>query len=490
MNSGHRLAASRLEVLLVAAAAIVVLVAFAANVGFVVSTTRDRLLDGVEGEVLFEASRLRDGLALYVDPIRGAFDYGAVPSRYYVLYLPVWAWLLSLVPAHDAPLASRIAAAGLWFGLLGILVATSHKGRRLPALFAALFLGGTYTLTLFAAAGRPDALAVALAGLAALRTSRRARIDAVAGALFALAVCVKPNVVGLGAGMFAVDLWERRARAWPGLCGALSVVGAVVGALGLATHGACLRHLVLGTAQPLDLRLWGEQVLGRAQMMGSFVALALACGLKARSSRASRLLVGGLGSSTGWAVVCAAKIGSASNYWLEPCVGALLVFAHVPLPRVESRWRIAGAALLLVQVLWSGVASTRSCLEWRRLTAERRRALELARAGLVPMAVVIADEPGLEVALNGRLITTPFQMTHLVASGRFPVRLWLDDVSRSDVQGVVLMDDLLERPISAVDFAHDRFPPELRRRLRELYMLQAVHGGFYVYRRRDAPSRP
>ena len=482
--------APSIERLFLAVAVLAVLVAFAANVAFVVSTTPSRLLDGVEGEVLFEASRLRDRLALYVDPLRGAFDYGAVPSRYYVLYLPLWAWLLSLVPAADAPLVGRIAASASWFGLLATIVATSLESQRRAALLAALFVAGTYTLTLFATAGRPDALAVALSGLAALRSARRERIDALSGSLFALAACVKPNVIGLGAGMFAVDLWHRRARAWPGLSSAVSVVILVLGTLELTTHGACLRHLVLGTAQPLDLRLWAEQVIGRAQMMGSFVALAVGCGLAARSRRAAALLVGGLCASTAWAILCAAKIGSASNYWLEPCVGAVLVFARAPLPQFEPGWRIGGAALLSLQAMWSGVGSTRSCIEWRGLTAERRQALDLARAGLAPAAVVIADEPGLELALNGRVITTPFQMTHLVWTGRYPVGLWLEDVERSDVQGAVLMDDLLERPIGAVDVAHDRFPSELRRRLRELFELRAVRGGLYVYRRGGSATGP
>jgi hypothetical protein len=58
------------------------------------------------------------------------------------------------------------------------------------------------------------------------------------------------------------------------------------------------------------------------------------------------------------------------------------------------------------------------------------------------------------------------------------------------VQGAVLMDDLLERPLSVVDVAHDRFPLEIRRLLRERFTLRAVRGGFYVYRRKEPPMEP
>ena len=83
-------------------AAAAVAVAVVAVLAFAVVTIASRPLEYVEGEVLFDASRLRDHLRLYIDPLRGAFDYGPLPSRYYVAYTPLWAWLLSHVPAGAA----------------------------------------------------------------------------------------------------------------------------------------------------------------------------------------------------------------------------------------------------------------------------------------------------------------------------------------------------------------------------------------------------
>jgi hypothetical protein len=466
------------------AALFVVACALAANLAFAVLTL-GRTLDGVEGEVLFEASRLRQNLALYVDPLRGAFDYGPVPSRYYVLYLPLWAKLLSFVPATAATTVARVAALLLWFGLLAALPFSSKRELFRSSAWAAAFVGGTYTLTLFAAAGRPDALAVALAGAATLRSVKRERVDALSSVLFALAVCVKPNVMGLAVGCCATDLWFRRGRALVDWLAGAVVLAAVLGALHFATEGAWLTHLLRSTAQPFSADQWWNQALGRAQMMGAFVAVAIIAGWFARQERRVAFALGAAIASLGFALVWAAKIGSASNYWLEPCVAAILVYGQAPLAPLASRLGRAAAPLLLLQSLWSDVASLRSCTEWRGRVAERRRALELAREGLDPSAIVIADEPGLEVELDGRLIATPFQMTHLVRRGLYPASMWMADVRRDEIRGAVMRDDLLERPPDAVDIAHDRFPPELRVQLRELFALRAVRGEFYIYRRKS-----
>jgi len=59
-------------------------------------------------------------------------------------------------------------------------------------------------------------------------------------------------------------------------------------------------------------------------------------------------------------------------------------------------------------------------------------------------------------------------------------------VSRPEIQRALLSDDLLERPLDQVDVAHDRFPPAIRQRLRELFRLKAVEGGYYIYERRPS----
>jgi hypothetical protein len=193
--------------------------ALAFVMAFVVLTFRPRILDGVEGALLFDAARLRQRLPLWVAPAQGAWDYGPVPARYYVAYTGVWAYVLSFFPAAWGELPARAIASLSWFGLLVGIVVTSPPERRKAALVAAVFVGGVYTSALFGSAGRPDSPALLLSGVALTRSIRRDRTGFFDGALFALAAFIKPNVLGLSSGAFAGELWLRRSRAWPAIAG-------------------------------------------------------------------------------------------------------------------------------------------------------------------------------------------------------------------------------------------------------------------------------
>src|SRR4051794_30334385 len=77
---------------------------------FVLVTLDVRPPDGAEGAMLFQASRIHEGLPLYIDPVKGAFDYGPVPARYFVQYSPMWPLLLAWVPpAALVPIGRAIA---------------------------------------------------------------------------------------------------------------------------------------------------------------------------------------------------------------------------------------------------------------------------------------------------------------------------------------------------------------------------------------------
>src|SRR5580692_10859738 len=172
-----------------------------ASLVFATVTLPVRPLENTEGCLLFEASRIRAGLPLYTDPLLGAYDYGPVPARYYVLYPPLWSSVASLVPERVAAAVGRTASVLVWYGVLASIAWSAlRRGRPLGALFA-LFVGGVYTLTLYGASARPDALAVALATLALLRTVRAKDAGPAEAALFTVAAWTKPNVIGLGLGV-------------------------------------------------------------------------------------------------------------------------------------------------------------------------------------------------------------------------------------------------------------------------------------------------
>ncbi len=473
---------------LVTMAAAVVLLALVATLGWDIATIATRPLDGVEGDVLFEASRVRSGLPLWVDPSVGARDYGAVPARYYVLYPPLWSALLSLVPAGAAPLVARVVAAAAWLGVLVVAAASgsSLEARRVALLLAA-FAAGAWVLSFYGMSGRPDAPAVALAGIALLRSARRGRVDALAGALFALAAWVKPNVVGAfpGAmvGTCALAFAARRRladalrAAVPGIAGAAAVTIAAALVLTLLSGRTWLVHLLASTGQPPSLALWTEQLASRAPFFAAPLAVALVVGLARRRTVASYALV----TSLAWCVLSLAKIGSAANYFLEPFVVAVVVVAQLDLATRAVRPSVLAGVALVVQALWTGVASVRSSFEHVGLA--RERAAFLAKTRRTCTGIVMADEPGLELALNGRIVATPFQSTHLARRGAFPLEAWLEDVSRPEIACLVMQDDLLERPLTTVSLEHDRFGTELRVALRAHFVHVLERGRFHLYRR-------
>lgn len=448
------------------------------------ATLGARPLDGVEGDVLFEADRVRAGLALWVDPAAGAHDYGAVPARYHVLYPPLWSAALSVFPTAWAHVAARVVALSAWLAALGLVVRRTPRDRRRWVALGALFVLGSFHLTMYVAAGRPDAVAVSLAVIALERACRRGRADAWVGVLFALAVWTKPNVLGLAAGVALASV------ARPGLvslvAGGVGASALIGGALHVASRGAFVEHLLASTMQAPSSTLWLAQVHDRAPFFAIPLALAGLVGWRGRRDGATRIAACALLTSTAWALVSFAKIGSAANYLLEPAGAALLVLAYAPAGALRFRAEWSAGALLGLQVAWTTVASVRSATERVPLAFAQARALADVRATCAaPGAVILADEPGLERMLNGRIVATPFQSTHLARRGAMPLGPWLSDVRAPEVRCLVMQDDLLERPAERVSLEHDRFGAELRDALRARFALAWTRAGlrFYTARR-------
>lgn len=477
----------RLTRLLLIASAVVVGVSALATIGWVFNTIGYRPLDGVEGEVLFESDRLRAHLPLYVDPAVGAREYGAVPARYYVLYPPVWSWLLSFVPRSSsfgidaAALIGRFVATCCFWLPFALTAGHALRERRRDVILAAAFGGGMWTLALFGTSARPDAAAIACSGIALVRAARKKELDVLCGVLFAIAAWMKPNVVGIAPGAFlgcAIALGPR-AILRP-LAGALAAGVAIGAILTAVASRVWLDHLLLSTGQAPSFSLWLEQMGARGPFFVLPFAAALVLGWRNRRDAGSAIATSALATSAGWAFLCLAKIGSASNYFIEPTIAAVVVLVSVPAPKVT----FVGAALVLVQVSWNGVATIRSATE--RIFADQARFAMLAdarpRCGAAEKDVVIADEPGIERMLDGRIVQTPFQSTHLSARGAFPLDAWKADLASPEVRCLLMQNDLLERTERSRE--HDRFPPAIVAMLRASFELVEERAGYRLYRRR------
>jgi ABC-type transport system substrate-binding protein len=75
---------------------VILLIAGAAAMTCAIITSQSRPAVGIEGEILKPLVSVKAGL--YIDPIAGTHEYGEPPTRYYVLYPPLWSWLVSLLP--------------------------------------------------------------------------------------------------------------------------------------------------------------------------------------------------------------------------------------------------------------------------------------------------------------------------------------------------------------------------------------------------------
>jgi len=458
---------------------------------YALGTAIARPIETVEGEILFEAQRVRENLALYVDPVVGAYDYGPVPSRYHVLYTPLWPYVLSLLPAGGALVSARLASALAWYGLLGVIAFGAASERRRAALGAAAIAGGTFMLVRHCATATADSVAVVMAGLALLRTLRIGAADGWVGALFALAAWTKPNVIGLAAGVLVHEVFTGQPRSVRPLGAGLLVSGALAYWTARVSHGAWLAHLLRSTLQPTTLKRAFAEIVPRLPFLGLSHGFAAYCAFCGRASSAARMLFWALASSLTWTTIEMAKVGSATGYWLEPTVAAVMVMAYVPIPRIRA-WDFAGVRWALVAAVLTTLAlNTVASLKGVHAAFARRDAIARVRAecGVRASELVLADHPGLEMMLDGRVLETPYQFTHLIRNGGYPLQLWKSDIQAPQIGCLVTETNLVQPAPAAADLENERFGAEIRPALLARFELVAQDGDLWIYRARDRGSR-
>ena len=178
------------------------------------------------------------------------------------------------------------------------------------------------------------------------------------------------------------------------------------------------------------------------------------------------------------ALVSLSKLGSASNYWLETGVAAVILSTCAK----EQSDNALADLLLAFAAVWQAVATVGSVRE--AFAAETSRVAFLRSVATSCLTstgdVVLADDPGIELALDHRVVAPAFQMDALVRAGRFPADLWARDMTGPHVRCVVTHGSLAE----AEDPLHERYPPELRRTLQEHFDEVRQNEGLVLYRAR------
>ena len=458
-------------------------------VGFVVLALTRRPDNPVEAELIFEALRVARGQALYVDPAIGAWEDGGPPSRFYVLYTPVWPWLLGHLAGPDVAairLVGRGIAAAAWLAIFVVPAAAASRARRRTVATAALLGVGLYFLARNAPAATPDTLAVALACAGLVRAARRGHVDAVSAVLMAVAPLVKPSCLGVLAGAAIAHVAARE----PGRLRAVLAGGGAALAVALFCHGvsdgAWLTHIVRSTGQPLTMTRFVEQlgcrfvVLGLPHLVIAIIAI---------QRRAALVVVAPLLTSLLWSSFAMAKHGSGTNYWLEPTMAAIVAIAFMPARRGSAWLAYSGAVVGLLVAALSVPAYWREVEEWRGHEAE----LALLDRHCVRGAgdVVVSSEAALELALNGRVLVPDWQSSFLARRGTFPAQAWRGDLRDPHARWLVLTFE----PGDVVADSNDArvevsaFRDLLKPAVEEAFVVDARIGRFVVFRRQEAPQR-
>jgi hypothetical protein len=112
---------------------------------------------------------------------------------------------------------------------------------------------------------------------------------------------------------------------------------------------------------------------------------------------------------------------------MEPCLAAVVLLARAPRANYGD-YRVAGVAL--VSVLYADVASVRGAIEHRASFRNDAEVVSSMRAECMrsPEDVVAADEAGIELLLDGRILMPAYQMTYLAAKGAIPESLFRDEL--------------------------------------------------------------
>jgi hypothetical protein len=451
---------------------------------YALATVSSRPYESVEGELAFEASRLRAHLPLYVDPRIGAFDYGPVPARYFAHYTPVGSAALSLVPATAAKVVARVASLSAWLATLalGVLGArpsheprTATSGGARASLLFALFAAGCFFLVRGFVSGTADTLATLLATAALLRIVRHDALSPGDALLLGLAPLVKPNVLGVFLGVCVVEgvRIKRRERPLGASSRALAVAVTTV-AMGVlvfeaSSHGAWLEHLYWSAAPELRLGRWVEQFGARMVLLG---VPHLAIGVIAyKRGTWSPYAVGALVASVAWAGFSMAKSGSATNYWLEPTAAALVTVATTRGAAFERDGARVCAAVGGLSAFLSAFPLIRM---WSDASAAARALPEVSRVcALAPGEMLGSPDAGIEVELTGRLWIPSFVMTHALRHGRFSTSSWRRDIALPALKCVVTRGEYFE-----VDPPND--PEERRDRLADVVELKDAYDASFV----------
>lgn len=422
-------------------------------------------LNYVEGFIVDDALRIARGAALYGDPRHQPF----VVSVYTPLY-PVLVAVLAR-GGLDGFLAGRVLTLAAILGT-AIVVAASGKRRTgaVAVVVALLFLLDPLQFP-WSVVVRPDALAALFSMVAVVIVAGSGEGRAVWWAVPALvaAIFTKQSALAAPAAVVVV-LLSRRPRT--GLLFAIALGGSVVGLAAIAqvaTAGQFLFHTVVANANPFELgrvvSLWASFLRGHALEAVVLVLLLF------RAAWQRRVGIVSVYAAFAWlAALGVGKVGSDSNYFLEPVAAVALLVAHefppTLVPRCPRARASLGVALLLGVVVMGGTRAA-----WHlRVRAPLSGANQVFRGIATSVAsvngAVVSDDAGVVVRAGKQVFFQPFVMTQLAEAGLWDQTPFLEALGSGGVRLVIVQTE------PAVVY-ESRYTPQMRAVLRERFTVVA-----------------
>ncbi len=451
------------------------------------TTLTSRRWGPVEAEIVFEALRVRKGFPLYFDPSVGAGEYGVPPTRYFVLYTPIWPHILAwLGPASLEGLRTggRLVSSIAWLGFFAWLYRTTSPARRAPTLIACTLVAGGFFLSREASLAGPDTIACVLVGVGFVRAARKGEMDALSALLLATGPFVKPSVIGCAIGVCIGHVVVKRFAAWRSLLLMAATGTAWILVCFTLSHGMWPLHMFRATGQTLSFDRLVQEFGGR----GLFLGLPhVVCIWFAFRGNANTVLRSTLVVTLGYSTFLLAKHGSGSHYFIEPSIALVVAVSMVecvasPWQRL-ARWTATAALASITAVAtFVGFSGERTASITRaELVPAMREACPLAAGD-----VALSSDLTLELDLNGRIVVPLWQTSYLVRRGIFSAEMWANDLRDPHVACLItgreFLDPVPENITGIVEVSAWR--KELRPELDRDFVYDRNVMGWLVYKRR------
>lgn len=419
-----------------------------------------------ESAVVLGAQHLMHGEPLYSDFHKSPFNINA--------YTPGYAYLLSIVSRAAQLSTPEMYVWGrrivLTFAIL-ISILILVRVREHALLCAVLFLT-SYSLWPVACTNRPDlpAIFLSLCGFVFFISMRRLIIALI---FFLAAFATKQSVIAAPIAVTLILLWERKwQKALLFGFSFVALAGAFLILLHLKTNGLSTMNLIDANVAPFSLsnaRLILNNVL---QSNPLIFVLAIAALFLWPTFYAEKLY---FTTSLLLALITSAKLGSSTNYFVEPlAVGCL--FAGEIVKRAKPLILALFVVLAVPQInyLWNAISETNF---QPRSSAQ---ALIASANGYV-----ISDDPHATLYAAKPFFVDPFNLSFLETHHRWDSKPLIEMLQNGDVKLIVLMSPI-ERPLTWQGVP--RLPQSVITTIRGNYHFDKMVDGYNVYTPNPHPN--